>query len=320
MEQLVTPKSVGIDVAKAKIDVVILWDTSEIKSKQFPNRTEKDMENLIAWLKKNNVNANIPIIVESTGSYHWLSCIILSENNFCVYLINPLITKRYERSSIRGAKTDTVDAKRLAEIGIIEKDLPLFFDSREDISAKKYHTLYAKIQKVKQQLTRSYKEASESAEIIGISLNLDSIKDCLDQIEKTLSILKKIIEENISETAEHIAQIRGVSRFQASVLCNALQGRTFENKNQLIAFFGLDVRVKQSGKWRGKEKLSKRGNSFYRLILFQLGWSLTRNNEQFAEYYQRLRDKEKHYYTCIIATARKFLRFIYAHHLNPKIL
>lgn len=311
-----TPQSVGIDVAKAKIDVCILWDMTETKTKQFPNESEKDMENLIAWLNENGVEKNTPIVVESTGSYHWLSCLLLSENGFEVHLINPLITKRYERSSIRGAKTDTVDAKRLAEMGMIEKDLPLFFDSRESLSAKKYHSLYAKIQKVKQQLTRSYKDAVESAQSVGISLNLDSIKDCLDQIEETLKTLKKIIEENVSEEAEKLAEIKGVSKFQASVLCNAIEGRSFENKNQLIAFFGLDIKKKESGTWRGREKLSKRGNSFYRMLLFQLGWSLARNNKEFRVYYQRLRDDGKHYYTCLIATARKFLRFFFAHFLK----
>lgn len=314
-----TPQSVGIDVAKAKIDVCILWDMTETKTKQFPNESETDMERLIAWLSENGVGQDTPIIVESTGSYHWLSCLLLSENGFQVHLINPLITKRYERSSIRGSKTDTVDAKRLAEMGMIEKDLPLFFDSRESLSAKKYHSLYAKIQKVKQQLTRSYKDARESAEIVGISLNLDSIKDCLDQIEETLKILRKIIEENVSEEAEKLATVKGISRFQASVLCNAIEGRVFRNKNQLIAFFGLDIKKKESGTWRGREKLSKRGNSFYRMVLFQLGWSLARNNKEFGEYYQRLREDGKHYYTCLIATARKFLRFFFAHFLKSKL-
>jgi len=319
MNQQEIPQSVGIDVAKAKIDVCILWNTSETKTKQFTNQTEADIEKCVDWLRENGVQKDIPIVIESTGSYHWLSCLLLSENNFQVHLINPLITKRYERSSIRGAKTDTVDAKRLAEIGIIEKDLPLFFDSRESLSVKKYHSLYAKIQKVKQQLTRSYEEAKESAEIIGVSLNLDSIKDCLDHIQQTLKVLRSIIEENSSEMAEKVAEVRGVSTFQASILCNAVEGRTFKNKNQLIAFFGLDIKKKESGTWRGKEKLSKRGNSFYRMILFQLGWSLTRNNEQFGEYYKRLRGDGKHYYTCIIATARKFLRFFFAYYLKPSM-
>lgn len=320
MKHVTTPQSVGIDVAKAKIDVCILWDMSETKTKQFPNQTEQDMEKLIAWLAENGVQKDIPIVVESTASYHWLSCLLLSESGFCVYLINPILTKRYERSSIRGTKTDTVDAKRLAEIGIIENNLPLFFDSRESLSVKKYHSLYAKIQKVRQQLTRSYKDAVESAEIIGMSLNLDAIKDCLDQIETTLKILRKIIEENVSEMAEQVAEIKGVSKFQASVLCNAIEGKTFEHKEQLIAFFGLDIKKKESGTWRGREKLSKRGNSFYRMILFQLGWSLARNNEEFQNYYKRLRDNGKHYYTCIIATARKFLRFFFAHYLKRQYL
>ncbi len=152
MKEPSSPQSVGIDVAKEKIDVAILWDSSEVKTKQFSNKTEESMKDLIKWLQKHSVEPNTPIVVESTGSYHWLSCLLLSEQKFCVHLINPLITKRYERSSIRGAKTDTVDAKRLAEIGIIEKNLPLFFDSRESLSVKKYHSLYAKIQKVRQQL------------------------------------------------------------------------------------------------------------------------------------------------------------------------
>ena len=246
MKQSKIPQSVGIDVAKAKIDVAILWDMSETKIKQFPNKTENDIKKLVLWLKKNGVEKSIPIIVESTGSYHWLSCLLLLKAKFTVYLINPLITKRYERSSIRGAKTDTVDAKRLAEIGIIEKNLPLFFDSKESLSAKKYHSLYAKIQKVRQQLARSYRDAVESAESVGISLNLDSIKECLDQINETLKTIRKIIEENVSETAKQLSEIKGVSCFQASILCNAVQGRTFKNKNQLIAFFGLDIRKRST--------------------------------------------------------------------------
>lgn len=111
-------------------------------------------------------------------------------------------------------------------------------------------------------MSRSYEDALDSAELIGMSLNLDALKDCLDKIEETLKILKKIIEENVSPMAKELAQIKGVSRFQASVLCNAVEGRTFESKNQLIAFFGLDIRKKESGVWRGREKLSKRGNSF----------------------------------------------------------
>ena len=59
--------------------------------------------------------------------------------------------------------------------------------------------------------------------------------------------MKEIIEENASELSEKVAEVKVVSKFQASLLCNAVAGRTFESRNQLIAFFGLDVRVRQMG-------------------------------------------------------------------------
>jgi len=170
---------------------------------------------------------------------------------------------------------------------------------------------------VKQQLGRTYQDTLQSAQSIGISLNLDEIEKCLDQIKQTLKALRVIIENNASETARKLSEIKGVSKFQASVLCNAIEGKKFNTRDQLIAFFGLDVRVKSSGTWKGREKISKRGNSFYRMILFQLGWSLWRNNDEFKQYFERLKNqKGHHYYTCLIATARKFLRFFFAHYLK----
>lgn len=319
MEKTSIPQSVGIDVSKATIDVAIRFSGTEHELCTFSNLSEVDILECIAWLQSHSVKADTPIIVESTGSYHWLVCLLLSQEGFSVRLINPLITKKYQRASVRGSKTDTIDSKRLAEIGVIEADLPAFFDSRDSLANKKYQALYAKINKVRQQLSRSYKEAKESAESIGISLNLESVQECLEQIKETLLVLKRLIENSSSQLASQVAQIRGVSSFQASVLCNAVEGRRFGNKNQLIAYFGLDIQVKESGTWRGRSKLSKRGNSFYRLVLFQLGWSLARNNQEFGAYYQRLKDDGKHYYTCIIATARKFLRYFFVYFLQPNM-
>ena len=319
MKQSPRAIAVGIDVSKVKIDVAILMSASKTKTKLFSNQTQKDMQALVSWFLENGVKQTTPIVIESTGSYHWLCCLILSEHGFRVHLINPLLTKRYEKSSIRGAKTDTVDAKRLAEIGLIEENLPLFFDSRNSLSSKRYCSLYAKLIKIRQQLERSYKDALESGQRIGINLDLNCIEDCLKQIKVTLDAMKQIIEENGSPLSKQLAKVKGISSFQASVLCHAIEGKTFGSKDKLIAFFGLDVKVRQSGMWRGRQKISKRGNSFYRMVLFQMGWALSMHNDEFKPYYQRLRSNGKHYYTCLIATARKFLRFFYAHYLNPKV-
>ena len=110
-----------------------------------------------------------------------------------------------------------------------------------------------------------------------------------------------------------------MSLFQATVLTSSVEGRTFTHRDQLAAFFGLDVKARQSGTYQGQSKLSKRGKAFYRKVLFQLGWSLKQHNPLYQEYYQKLKQAGKHYFTCLIAIARKFLRSFFQLFLAPSL-
>jgi transposase len=42
----------------------------------------------------------------------------------------------------------------------------------------------------------------------------------------------------------------------------------FQRTDQVVAYAGLDLEVKQSGKWKGQTKLSKRGSGRLRRILY----------------------------------------------------
>ncbi|KKP39471.1 MAG: transposase IS116/IS110/IS902 family protein [Candidatus Peregrinibacteria bacterium GW2011_GWF2_33_10] len=299
---------VGIDVSKAKLDIAIRREGLR-KIATFIN-SQEGIEECRKWLSDNNAKEAI-IVVESTGSLHWLVCLLLTDYGYDVRLINPLITKKYQKSSIRDAKNDKIDAIRLAEIGRIEENLPQFFDSRETLKIKRYESLLAKLVHAKQQIKRAYEDAIEASTIIDVSLNLDCILECIELLDTAIDVLKKMITDTADDLAKEISQIKGVSIFQATVLSTAIKGRSFENRDQMIAFFGLDIRVRQSGTWEGKGCLSKRGNPFYRKILFQIGWSLWRHNEEYKAYYDSIHGRGKHYYTCILATARKFLRYFF---------
>ncbi|MEI7750442.1 MAG: IS110 family transposase [Candidatus Moraniibacteriota bacterium] len=293
----------GIDVSKASLDVCVKDEFgTTLFSEKFHNTEEG------VGLMKDSIPQESKVVIESTSSYHWLSCLELTSAGFEVSAINPLLTKKYERSSIRGAKTDSVDASRLADISRLEQGLPLFFDSRESLTRKRYQTLLARLMKTKQEISRSYKSALEALETVGVGIDIVEMETMIDAIDKAISSLKKMIEKDADDLAKEVAKTPGISLFQATVLSTAVSGRTFENRDQLIAFFGLDVRKRESGNWKGREHLSKRGNPFYRKILFQLGWSLWRHNKKYATYYESVKASGKHYFTCIIAIARKFLR------------
>lgn len=300
---------IGIDIAKIKFDIAV-WQHGNTFINQFSN-TKEGCQLCLDWLQGLKVST-ATVIVESTGSLHWLVCLIFVDAGYDVRMINPIITKKYQKSSIRDAKNDQIDAKRLIDIARIEENLPVFFDSRETLTRKRYESLLAMLGHTKQQVQRSYNDAIEALQTIDVSIDLDCMKDCLDVINSAIETLKMIITNTATPFAKQVAETKGISLFQATVLTNATLGRHFKTRDQLIAFFGLDIRVRQSGKWQGKGSLSKRGNPFYRKILFQLGWSLWRNNPTYREYFEAMKSRDKHYFTCILATARKFLRHFFA--------
>lgn len=94
------------------------------------------------------------------------------------------------------------------------------------------------------------------------------------------------------------------------------------NRDQLVAFVDLDVMPRQSGTWRGKGRLSKRGNPYLRKVLYRVAWGLKQNNPVYQAEYERLRAKGTNYVTTLIILSRKFLRFLYAYYwkktaINP---
>ncbi len=81
----------------------------------------------------------------------------------------------------------------------------------------------------------------------------------------------------------------------------------------LQALFGLDPRLRQSGKWTGKTKLSKRGDPGARCALYQIAFCSLTHDPQMRAYYQRLRTvKKKSHKAALIDLTRKHLRRLVA--------
>jgi transposase len=332
------PLCIGLDLASKKFDACFKFNFSGFQKAQnsysqnlntyfetFEN-TSQGIIKLLGRLKsftqkaeaelgQKLTNSDIPVILEATGSYHWLVSLMLKDAGFRVKVINPIITKKYQQASIRGSKTDKIDSQRLTEIGAIEgiQNLPDFADSRDTLEAKQYQSLLKKLTDIKQQLQANFDQILKNSHSLGLEVDLSSVHQTLEQIQEAINVLKKLITKNVNNFAQQLSQkTRGLSLFQATILSNAVGGKSFENRDQMAAFFGLDVKKRESGRWKGREYLSKRGNPFYRQILFQLGWSLSMNNPEYKKYYKRQKEhNQKHYYTAIIATARKFLRYFF---------
>lgn len=82
---------------------------------------------------------------------------------------------------------------------------------------------------------------------------------------------------------------------------------------RIQALFGIDPRRRQSGKWKGKIKLSKRGSRLARTAMYQIAMcSLIHDPTLLADYRRRTRVLKKPHKVAIYDIARKHLRRLVA--------
>ena len=88
----------------------------------------------------------------------------------------------------------------------------------------------------------------------------------------------------------------------------------FERSAQVVAYAGLDITVKESGKWRGRRKLSKRGSGELRRTLYLTAMRcVRREGSAFGAYYQALGARGMKGKAALVAVMRKML--VVAYHL-----
>jgi transposase len=137
----------------------------------------------------------------------------------------------------------------------------------------------------------------------------DQLRDCDDMIAPRLP----------AERVALLTSLPGFGARTAAVLATYLPA-SFEGWGprkkivaRLQALFGLDPRLRQSGKWTGKVKLSKRGIAAGRTALFQAAFCAIGHDDELAVYYQRLRTQEKKTHkAAMIDLMRKQLRRLVA--------
>jgi transposase len=86
-------------------------------------------------------------------------------------------------------------------------------------------------------------------------------------------------------------------------MCSSLRGPT-----RVIAYSGMDIEIKESGLWKGKATLSKRGSGFLRRVLSMTALRcIHREDSAFGVSYQRLVECGLKTGSALMAVMRKLL-------------
>jgi transposase len=88
--------------------------------------------------------------------------------------------------------------------------------------------------------------------------------------------------------------------------------KKFKTRSEIMKLSGLDLFEISSGKRKGQRKISKRGRSLLRKILYYAAIQTIRKNGILHDYYARLTDRGMKRMMALVAVSRKLLGIIYA--------
>lgn len=256
----------GIDVAKAKLDLALRLPEGKMRSKVIDN-TRQGFETLLAWLAKQGVD-ELHVCMEATGTYWEAAAEFLADAGHTVSVVNPAQIKAFATACLVRTKTDRVDARLIAEFCAAQPPEPWQAPSPAARELRALVTRRNALEAMRTQESNRLLVARETVRA-GIEAHLEYLGQAIEQIEA--AIAKKIDgDSGLKAQRELLDSIPGLGEKTIPVLLSYYGGAArFDSAKQAAAFAGLDPRQHESGSSvRGRPRLSKIGHALLRKALY----------------------------------------------------
>ena len=151
--------------------------------------------------------------------------------------------------------------------------------------------------------------------ITGLVLDVKHILIQLETIESFIAEIESKMEGTLSDISCSIKllSIKGLGIVSvAGIIGEVGDFMKFGTQSEIMKLAGLDLYEISSGKRKGERRISKRGRSLLRKILYYAAIQTIRKNGIMCEYYVNLTSRGMKRIMALVAIARKLLRIIYA--------
>lgn len=309
---------VGIDISKDSFEVCIKQLKDEravIKATRSFQNDYPGFEKFLSWTLGKVPN---PIFVmETTGVYHEVLTHFLYESDQKVSVVLANKMKHFAKSLNMKTKTDKADAQMIAQYGL---ERPLEWWKPMMPQMKDLRDLCRERLSLKKDLVRS------KCQVHGLRHAHSTLDVVLKLKEQQIEFLEKniqIIETEISRITEqdkefnqrvkNIEAVKGLRLLTiVTILCETNGFTQFNNIRQVVSYAGLDIAERQSGLFKGKTRISKKGNARIRECLYMPAISATSYNEPIKSLYDRVVERNPTIKRKgVIAAMRKLLILIF---------
>jgi transposase len=308
---------VGIDVSKAKIDVTWLKnpETLKIKTKIFENNYAGFVL-LIEWIKTNTDQpaTMIHCIMEATGIYHEPLALWLYDQGVKVTVANPAHVKNFAKGLGTIHKTDKKDSFLLARYGNLVK--PALWQP-EAKNIRELKALLSRLEALEGDLLRE-KNRLEKVEFSESSPRVtESIKAMIHHLQAERDKLDQEIDDHINRYPDLkkdqtlLQSIPAIGKVTSRLMLTVIRGKQFESAGQCAAFLGLIPKQQESGIFRGRTTLSKKGNPLIRAKLYMAAIVASQHNPCIKAQKERLLKNGKTKMQALGAAMRKLVHICF---------
>lgn len=300
---------IGIDVAKAKLDVDMLRPGGRHRSKKFTN-TPKGHDELVSWLRGHEV-LTAHVCMEATGTYMEDVAAHLCDAGYQVSIINPMLSKAFVQSQGIRNKTDTVDARQLAYF--CREKRPALWEVPHPLE-RELRALVLRHQSLTEMHVQEQNRRESAREVLlaGIDMHLLWLETELKRIEKQIKDLTDD-DPDMKHRRKLLNSIPGIGPKTSAVLLAyiGLKER-FREARQFAAFAGLTPKLHESGSSiRRASRMSKMGHTSLRRALYMPAMVVLYKTEWGRVFRERLEKNGKNAKLIIGAMMRKLAQVAY---------
>lgn len=321
MEHRVLRQSLGVDVSKDSLSVCLGSLKSDLdKSFISGSDVSKDLSGfneLLTWLDSvRDPSIELTVVMEATGVYHEEFAYFLFSLGYSVCIMQSGRVKKYAQSLDQRSKTDALDSKMLSMLGC-ERHLRLW---------EPPSSLLQELKLLSRERSTLLKEKTIAANRLnalnrGVNTNTRTLARYKQRITLLASQMQEIEQEMrdlVSEDAElsqkfdYLKSIPGVSFvLTATVVAETGGFELIGSAKQLTSYAGYDVVLRESGNYRGRTTISKKGNRRIRAVMHMPSMAAIRVNPTLKPFYQRLKEKKTKPIIALVAVQRKMLILMY---------
>lgn len=307
----------GIDVSKNSLSLCLGKLDSNLK-KNFTSHPdirndESGFKILKSWLiNQVNKKGDFYVLMEATGVYHQGVCHYLYNLGYNVCVMQSGRVKRYAQSLVQRSKTDSLDSKMLSMLGL-ERELRLWEPPSKELQQLKLLSR-ERSSLLKDKTAEINRQGAITSSVYSNAKSKRRHKKRLLLIEEQIASIELEMRDLISENSNlkkrigHLESIPGVSFISAATVVGETLGfESISNGKQLASYAGYDVILRESGNFKGKTRISKKGNSYIRAALHMPSMTCVRCNPTLKSFYNRLKPNKAKPLVALVAVQRKLL-------------